>query len=180
MYFNSIPKIFYDSADTKNPKIVTNLLRRVGVRAKVKVNTALFDTYKVKEGETPEIIAHKLYGDTELHWVIMLVNNVLDRYHDWPMSTPQFNQYIAEKYVDSDGESTASDVHHYEIEQDSGSDKIKIEVTDLTNYPTATTITNYEYEQTRQDKLREIRLLDPQYVQDFVREYKSLMNESSV
>ena len=128
MYFNSIPKIFYDSEDTKNPKIVTNLLRRVGVRAKVKVNTALFDTYKVKEGETPEIIAHKLYGDTELHWVIMLVNNVLDRYHDWPMSTPQFNQYIADKYVDSDGESTASDVHHYEIEQDSGSDKIKIEV----------------------------------------------------
>ena len=110
----------------------------------------------------------------------MLTNNVLDRYHDWPMSTPQFNQYIAEKYVDSDGESTASDVHHYEIEQDSGSDKIKIEVTDLTNYPTATTITNYEYEQTRQDKLREIRLLDPQFVQDFVREYRSLMNESSV
>ena len=180
MYFNSIPKIFYDSEDTKNPKIVTNLLRRVGVRDKVKVNTALFDTYKVKEGESPEIIAHKLYGDTELHWVIMLVNNVLDRYHDWPMSTPQFNQYIADKYVDSDGESTASDVQHYEIEQDSGSDKIKIEVTDLTNYPTATTITNYEYEQTRQDKLREIRLLDPQYVQDFVREYRSLMNESSV
>ena len=71
MYFNSIPKIFYDSADTKNPKIVTNLLRRVGVRAKVKVNTALFDTYKVKEGETPEIIAHKLWW-----YRITLGNNV--------------------------------------------------------------------------------------------------------
>ena len=58
MYFNAIPKIQYDSMNTGNPKIVTNLLRRVAVRAKVRTNTLLFDTYDVKEGETPEIIAH--------------------------------------------------------------------------------------------------------------------------
>ena len=180
MYFNSMPKIYYDSQNNKNPKVVTNLLRRVGVRAKIKTNIALFDTYRVKAGETPEIIAHKLYGDSELHWIVMLINNVTDRYHDWPMNFSQFNEYLQEKYVDSDGNSTASEVHHYEIEQESGNTKTKIEVTDLTNYPTASTVTNYEYEQRRQDELREIRLLDPEYVKDFVREYKSLMNESSV
>ena len=74
MYFNRIPKIYYDSEGTKNPKIVTNILRRVGLRAKVKTNSLLFDTYNVREGETPEIIAHKLYDDSELHWIVMLKN----------------------------------------------------------------------------------------------------------
>ena len=150
------------------------------LKTKIKTNIALFDTYRVKAGETPEIIAHKLYGDSELHWIVMLINNVTDRYHDWPMNFSQFNEYLQEKYVDSDGNSTASEVHHYEIEQESGSTKTKIEVTDLTNYPTASTVTNYEYEQRRQDELREIRLLDPEYVDDFVKEYKVLMDESSI
>jgi len=180
MYFNSMPVIYYDSADTGQPKIVTNLLRRVGLRAKVKTNSMLFDTYKLREGETPEIIAHKLYGDPELHWIVMLVNNVIDRYHDWPMSTPQFNSYLNQKYVDSDGNPDTSGVHHYEIEQTSGDTKVTIEVTDLTNYPNASTVTNYDYEQRRQDKIREIRLLDPQYKDVFVEEYKNLMKESDI
>ena len=44
MYFNAIPKVEYDSMNTGEPKIVTNLLRRVAVRAKIKTNTLLFDT----------------------------------------------------------------------------------------------------------------------------------------
>jgi hypothetical protein len=180
MYFNLMPKIYYDSAGIGQPKIVTNLMRRVGLRAKVKTNTMLFDTYKVKEGETPEIIAHKLYGDSELHWIIMLVNNIIDRYHDWPMSTNQFNSYLNQKYVDADGNPDMSGVHHYEIDQTSGDTKVTIEVTDLTTYPSASTVTNYEYEQRRQDRIREIRLLDPRYKDLFVDEYENLMKESDI
>ena len=75
MYFESFPKIFYDSVGQGNPKVVTNLLRRVAIRAKVKTNTMLYDTYDVKSGEKPEIIADKLYKDPELHWIVILVNN---------------------------------------------------------------------------------------------------------
>ena len=180
MYFNLMPKIYYDSAGIGQPKIVTNLMRRVGLRAKVKTNTMLFDTYKVKEGETPEIIAHKMYGDSELHWIVMLVNNIVDRYHDWPMSTNQFNSYLNQKYVDADGNPDMSGVHHYEIDQTSGDTKVTIEVTDLTTYPSASTVTNYEYEQRRQDRIREIRLLDPRYKDLFVDEYENLMKESDI
>jgi len=180
MYFNLMPKIYYDSADIGQPKIVTNLMRRVGLRAKIKTNTMLFDTYKVKEGETPEIIAHKMYGDSELHWIVMLVNNIIDRYHDWPMSTNQFNSYLNQKYVDADGNPNMSGVHHYEIDQTSGDTKVTIEVTDLTTYPSASTVTNYEYEQRRQDRIREIRLLDPRYKDLFVDEYENLMKESDI
>ena len=78
MYFDSFPVIPYDSKGDLHCKDVTNLLRRVSMRAKLKSNTLLYDTYDVKEGETPEMIAHKLYGDPELHWVILLINDITD------------------------------------------------------------------------------------------------------
>ena len=188
MYFESFPKIFYDSVGQGNPKVVTNLLRRVAIRAKVKTNTMLYDTYDVKSGETPEIIADKLYQDPELHWIVMLVNNVTDRYHQWPMNYSQFLQYINDKYVNADGTSNVDGVHHYEIAQSSGDTAKKIEVYnnsalytgDTDFYASATTITNREYEESLQDERRKIRLLDPKFVEDFVEEYITLMNETSI
>ena len=79
MYFNNIPKILYQDRNTDTYKLVTNLLRRVKIRAKVKENAVLLDTYDVKNGETPEIIAHKYYGDSEYHWVVLIVNDITDR-----------------------------------------------------------------------------------------------------
>ena len=182
MYFESFPKIFYDSVGQGNPKVVTNLLRRVAIRAKVKTNTMLYDTYDVKSGETPEIIADKLYKDPELHWIVMLVNDITDRYHQWPMKEQQFNTYINEKYDNPDG------VHHYEISQSSGDTSTKIEVYanealytgDTDFYNSATIVTNREYEEREQDKKRQIRLLDPRYVDEFVDEFEGLIGESII
>tara|TARA_B100000424_G_scaffold64514_1_gene47330 strand:- start:4008 stop:4535 length:528 start_codon:yes stop_codon:yes gene_type:complete len=175
MYFDNFPTIVYDSENEGIYKDVKNLLRRVAIRAKVKSNTLLYDTYDVRNGETPESIAFKLYDDPELHWVIMLVNDITDRYHDWPMTEAQFLQFIQDKYDNVDG------THHYEISQSSGDTSIKINIgTDNTNYPSATLITNYEYEQSQQDNKRKIRLLDPLYIEAFVEEFKSLMNESII
>ena len=81
MYFDSFPVIRYGSTDG-TIKNVTNLLRRVAIRSKLKTNVSFFDTYDVKNGETPEIIADKLYDDPKLHFIIMLLNSVTDRYHD--------------------------------------------------------------------------------------------------
>ena len=175
MYFQNFPTIPYDSTGTGEYKGVTNLLRRVGIRAKVKANTMLYDTYDVRNGETPESIAFKLYDDAELHWVILLVNDITDRFHDWPMTEAQFLQFIKDKYTNVDA------IHHYEISQESGDTSIKISIgTDNTDYPSATAITNYEYEQEVQDAKRKIRLLDPSYVSDFVEEFKSIMKESVI
>ena len=102
MYFQNFPVIYYKGKD------VTNLLRRVGVR-----------TNDVKEGETPEMIADKLYGDSTLHWVVLMVNNIVDRYHEWPMAGNQFLDYVNEKY------SNPSATHHYEIAQSSGDTSVK-------------------------------------------------------
>ena len=137
----------------------------------------LYDTYDVKEGETPEMIAHKLYGDTELHWIILLVNDITDRYHQWPMSGGQFLDYINDKYSQSRW------IHHYETTQTSGDTKVKIEVfneVDDDAYTGLTPITNREYEEQEQDKRRKIRLLDPSFVEQFVDEYQKLIGETAI
>jgi len=173
MYFENFPLIPYDSVGNGKFKVVTNLLKRVAVRSKIKTNISYFDTYDVKEGETPEILADKLYNDPELHWVVLLLNDITDRYHQWPQNQNQFLAYINDKYSDVDA------THHYEISQVSGDTTIKIDIgTDNTDYPTASVITNYEYEEDLQDKKRKIRLLDPAYVEDFVAEFEKLMGES--
>ena len=173
MYFANFPVIIYDSVGNGNFKVVTNLLKRVAIRAKVRTNTALYDTYDVKDGETPEILADKLYKDAELHWVILLVNDITDRYHQWPQNTNQFLAYINDKYSNVDA------THHYEISQVSGDTTIKIDIgTDNTEHSGASVVTNYEYEEDLQNKKRKIRLLDPSYLGAFVSEYEKLIAES--
>ena len=104
------------------------------------------------------------------------------------MNYSQFLQYINDKYVNADGTSNVDGVHHYEIAQSSGDTAKKIEVYnnsalytgDTDFYASATTITNREYEESLQDERRKIRLLDPKFVEDFVEEYITLMNETSI
>ena len=106
MYFSSFPKIQYDSKGQGNPKVVTNLLKRVAIRAKVKDSAMMYDTYDIRNGDTPESLADRLYNNSQLHWVILLTNDITDRYHDWPMYEQQFNTYLNEKYDNPQG------VHH--------------------------------------------------------------------
>ena len=175
MYFGHFPLIPYDSVGDGKFKLVTNLLKRVAVRSKVKTNVLVFDTYDVRMGETPEEIADKLYNDPELHWVVLLMNDITDRYHQWPLNENQFLAYINDKYSNVDA------THHYEISQTSGDTTIKIDIgTDNSDHSGATAITNYEYEVARQDEMRKIRLLDPSYIEQFVDEFKTLMKASII
>ena len=175
MYFANFPLIPYDNYGTGDFRLTPNILKRIAVRANIKTTTSLFDTYDVKEGETPEMIADKLYGNPEFHWVVLMMNDVVDRYHQWPMSRRQFLAHLNDKYTNVDA------VHHYEISQSSGDTNIKINIgTSNTDHPTATEITNREYEQERQDSLRKIRLLDPDFIDDFVTEFEILLEGSAV
>ena len=182
MYFSSFPKIVYDASGELRPKVVTNILRRVAIRAKIKDNAMLYDTYDIRNGDTPESLAHQLYNNPELHWVILMTNDITDRYHQWPMYEQQFNTYLTEKYDNPDG------VHHYEIAQTSGDTSETIEVYnnsalytgDTDFYVNATIITNREFEEREQDKKRKIKLLDPRFIEKFTEEFESLIKESII
>ena len=113
MYFSQFPKIYYDfPKDGSNTtlQILTDITTNVRVRKEVLENITLYDEYDILEGETPEMIAEKIYGNPELHWVIMLVNQRYDYLKDFPMSSDELNKYIEDTY----GENGYNEIHHYE------------------------------------------------------------------
>jgi hypothetical protein len=175
MYFKNFQKGLYDIKGDGNKKLVTDLMTRVKVREKILDESALYDTYDVPSGEKPEDTAYKHFGSSQYHWVILLTNNITDRYYDWPLSEQDFETYINDKYTNPDA------VHHYEITQSSGlqtgngpddySHKIEVNSTE----PGAQSVSNREYEQRLQDEKRQIRLLDPNYLLTFIDEFEKLV-----
>ena len=168
-YFNYFSTILYDPVGDGNAKLVTDIMTRVRIRASMKKEIIMLDPYDVKENETPEIVADKHHGSPYYHWVVLLLNDIADVNHDWVKSTRQMQRYLLNKYT----ETQLTETHHYEISQTSGDTTIKIEVEDA-NYPTATAITNYEYEVALNEEKREIDLLRNNYLGFFVDEFESL------
>ena len=174
-YFETFPKLLYDIDNTKNFKLVTDIFRRIKVREQLKENAALFSKYSVPSGEQPETTSYKHFGTTDYFWIILLLNDITDRYYGWPLSDQDFEKYVNDKYTNPGG------VHHYEITQSSGpqiangpddfSHKIEVNETESG----AESVSNYEYERREQDKKRQIKLLDPRYLPMFLEEFERLI-----
>ena len=97
-YFRRFPKIRYSFDSGKTNKIAVDILSRVGFRDSSVEDTRVFTEYFVQDNDTPEIVADKLYGDPEFHWVVLLFNNIINPYHDWPLSTRKLESFIKNKY----------------------------------------------------------------------------------
>jgi hypothetical protein len=96
-YFNSIPKII-TSDNNGNGIILTNLLSRVSIKQDLLNNPNLFYSYDLQEGDTPEIVAAKYYGDAYRYWLVLYANNIMNPSWDWPLSSGQFDSYMKDKY----------------------------------------------------------------------------------
>ena len=173
-YFSRFPMMAYDVKGTENYKLVPDILRRVKLRAGIRSGSFLFDNYDVADGERPEDIASKLYGDAELHWVVLMTNNITDRFYQWPLTQPQFQEHLKDKY----GAGSEDAVHHYENTQASGPTSSRdyshmVEVNSDDGDPDI--ITNRQYEQRKQDEYRQIRVLDKRYLDTFVEEFDNLI-----
>ena len=169
-YFNYFPTTMYDPAGDGSAKMVTDIMKRVRLRTNMKKEIVMMDPYDVKENETPEIVADKHHGSPTYHWIVMLVNDISDVNHDWVKSTRQMQKYLTDKYT----ETQLNEAHHYEISQTSGDTAIKIEV-ENTTYPSASIITNYEYEIALNEEKRSIDLLRNEYLSFFVDEFEGMM-----
>jgi len=178
-YFSKFPLMAYDVKGNSDYKLVTNILRRVKLRASVKNGLMLFDKYDVVAGENPEDIAFKYYGDANFHWVILMTNNITDRFYQWPLTQPAFDNFLTDKY----GAGNEDVIHHYETTKDSGrttsngpSDySHRLEVN--SDHPNPILVSNREYEERIQDKNRQINLLDKKHLSIFVDEFDKLINK---
>lgn len=182
-YFRNIPNLEYINLDDNTISEYSetkNLFKRGQIREDIFGNLAFFNKYQIIGDERPDNIAYKFYGDETLDWVVLLSNNILNVYDEWPLTQESFDSYLLEKYGSYE---RMSDIHHYETDEvrDSNNKLILksglvvnntfyIEYFDpvlnqiVFNRNVKTLITNYVYEDRIQDSKRSIFLLKSDYI----------------
>jgi hypothetical protein len=113
-FFDTFPKITYSFGDSiyKDYQLVTDIFLRFGILKSILSNITAYYEYIITDGDKPEMLAEKIYGDAEAHWIILYANDMVDPQYDWPLNSKVFNNYIIDKYGSvSNAQST---IHHYE------------------------------------------------------------------
>lgn len=173
MFFQNFDTIQYDftinSDKTKQQYILQDLTMRIDIKAD---NFRLLcDDYEIKTNETPEIIADSLYNDLLLHWTILYMNNITNMQTDWPLSDLAFNSYITKKYSDINA------IHHYESIS-TGTFGTVNDITSLIRtfgVDDVKSVTNFDYETRLNENKRFIRVVKPQYIIGFVKQYETAL-----
>jgi len=110
---------------------------RLNIQAIVKDNISFLEKYRVIDNETPETLAYDFYGDPDLNWVIMTINNIIDPFHDWVIPDNIFREYLKNKYApDGDADTVIKYVNDDGVEIPEPSveaDKVRYAITNLDN-----------------------------------------------
>lgn len=92
-YFSRFPLVDYNGVPAKN------ILARVDFTEETKKDIYANFDYVLQEGATrPDILSFNYYGTPQYDWIVYLSNNVVDPYHDYYLSDPDFKNYIIGKY----------------------------------------------------------------------------------
>jgi len=163
-YFSKFPIINYSLDGGDTTFAVTDIFRRIKADTLNINNDLAYYTVDVGDGETPEIVADQLYNDSGLHWLVLLVNEIIDPRWDWPMSDDQLIKYTKNKYQTDNVYATL----HYINDDD---DVVHSSYAGA-KYP----VSYLEYEETINLARRQIRVLKPQFVAQFVRSFDGVVN----
>lgn len=99
-FFDLFPKVDYDvrRVSGSSPETVPDIFFRLAYFKNMLNNITAYDTYRLEEGDTPEIVASKVYDDVGAAWMIIYANKIFDPQFDWPLTDSQFESYIINKY----------------------------------------------------------------------------------
>lgn len=97
-YFDSLPTTTITD-ETGKSKLYKNILTRLSVKSSIFKSPLSYYSYDIQEGDTPEIVAQKYYGDSYRYWIVLFSNQMLDPQWDWPLTPLQLREYIDTKYA---------------------------------------------------------------------------------
>ena len=188
-FFRPFPKIFYDvKKNNNNSSVLTNITARYKIRDILKQRAAIFYDYTVKEGDTPSSVAFRYYEDETLDWLILLVNDIIDPYYDWPLSYNTFIEFIKSLYGSVDTAMATT----YEYRQILNSQTHLIDgtvipertvVVDQNTYNSLAPVNRklidaYEYYEEQNNLKRNIKLLDKRYLGSILTEVETIFSSS--
>ena len=189
MYFSLLPNIEYDEKPISYPfsesDFVTakNFFRRYKLNDDIFSYAVFFSKYAIEDGERPDTLALKAYGDPFYDWVILLTNNMVNAQYDWPMTNYEISKVLESEYDDA-----YSTIHHYEtikigqyaaglhVDETFYNAQHKVNIDGIVSTKNGNEIcspvTVSEHFYSENEKKREIYLLKPTYFQSFVDDFR--------
>jgi hypothetical protein len=196
-YFDTLPKIV-QTDNVGVSRVFTNLMARASIIPDVLKNPLVYYQYDIQDGDTPETIAYKYYGDSYRYWIVLFANELLDPQWSWPMTSTVFQSYIDAKYPSGN---TTTTVHSYEkklTQTDNTTNTITINTIDIdedeynsiventstysigdstvTVETTKRIVTIYDYEYELNESKRKINILNSVYIDQMETQFKALMS----
>ena len=194
-YFNSIPDFAYPSrlpdAKISDYIVVKNLFKRGKLRDEIYQNIAFFTKYEIIGNDRPDNVAAEVYGDSDLDWVVLLSNNIVNVQSEWPLLQNDFDRFMLDKYGTYE---KMNDTHHYETKEVKNTvgavivpEGVQVpsdySVTyydwyqsgEVTRSDITTEVTNYDYEIKKEDAKRNIYLLKNSYLHIIINDLQEMM-----
>ena len=186
-YFSNLGDFLYvnrteDGRKESDFSLVKNFFKRPKLREDIFQDLTFFTKYTILGDDRPDNVAHDVYGDATLDWVVLMSNNIINVQSEWPMPQRDFDRYVLEKYETYE---KLNAVHHYETKECKNSvDAVVVpeglqvdsdysvtyydwylggEITKSSS-DIVVEVTNYEYESKLEDAKRSIYLLKPKYL----------------
>ena len=199
-YFDDFPDILLPSfTEDRNSNFdfvkSKNLFKRAKIRDDFWQNATVFDQYSITGDDRPDNVAQKIYNDSDLDWVILIANNVINIRDEWPMSQYDLNRYLDNKYA----QDQLSEIHHYETKKiigkndlllleeghhvdenftlsysyDNGRGRAAVETISGANI--VTSVSYYQNEINKNDDKRTIYLVRPEYLETVFADMREIM-----
>ena len=196
-FFRYVPDFDYVSRLSKAQNIsdyirVKNLFKRTKISEVIFNDVTFFTKYQIISDERPDNVAFKVYGDSNLDWMVLLANNIINVQQEWPLEHKSYYDYLIGKYG---SDAALQNIHHYETQEiknsvgkvvvpkglevqsnfsitfsDTG---LRVEQTVSTNI--VTEITNQIYEDRLNDDKRNIDIIKPRFIGLVIEEMERLM-----
>ena len=185
-----LPELLYNiSSKPLDPDflLVKNIWRRAEILTEFKSQITIFNEITVQDGERPEDVATSFYNNPFYNWTVLVANDIVDVYSQWPRSITQLQDFINQKY-----DNPQATKHHVTTEVKDAKNNIIVEAGKVvaSNYQvsyyngtttvTATPVVSVSYEQYEFEenaKKSRIQLIKPSLIEDFVDQYFKLLSK---
>lgn len=178
MLFSFFPAIEYKG------KMITDIVRNYRAYFNAIISDYNIQTYYIQGSPRPEQVAYEVYGNQQLYWVLLMLNDVYDPFHDWITDQETAYESAQQRYefiggnqvlyhVDKDGNKYWNLVE-YPVGSGSWYDKGDIHHRHLQFSGTLAAVDTLEDAILKNEEKRKIKIIDPgqirQFINAFVRE----------
>ena len=98
-FFKQFPKVEYDFNRKGVLQNMTDIFRSVRALPAFLDDFNSYTFYQIRNGERPDIVSQRLYGNQDYYWTFFIINDFLhDGYREWPLTEENLFDCIAKDF----------------------------------------------------------------------------------